>query len=143
MPWVLNLIRTRLRITPESARRSIERVRKVFCEVDERLRDGRQFLVGERFTAADLTFASLAAPVLFPADCRAAYPTLDVVPVAMREEALRLRGTDAGRFALRLFLQERGCAATAQKAYPVAQRGRPLCAPSAAPARRLATRFGG
>jgi len=45
--------------------------------------------------------------VLFPAGCRAAYPSLDEVPAAMREEALRLRETDAGRFALRLFLQER------------------------------------
>jgi glutathione S-transferase len=108
MPWVLNLIRARLKITPESAHRSIERVRTLFREVDGRLGDGRRFLVGERFTAADLTFASLAAPVLFPDGCCAAYPTLDVVPAAMREEALRLRGTDAGQFALRMFLQERG-----------------------------------
>ena len=86
----------------------IERVRGIFREVDERLCDGRRFLVGERFTAADLTFAALAAPVLFPAGCRAAYPALDAVPAAMREEALRLRDTDAGRFALRLFSQERG-----------------------------------
>jgi len=108
MPWVLSLIRKAFRITPESALRSIERVRGIFREVDERLCDGRRFLVGERFTAADLTFAALAAPVLFPAGCRAAYPALDAVPAAMREEALRLRDTDAGRFALRLFSQERG-----------------------------------
>jgi len=108
LPWVLSLIRSRLRITPESAQRSIERVRGVFREVDERLNDGRRFLVGERFTAADLTFAALAAPVLFPADYGGSYPTLDVVPVGMREEALRLRDTDAGRFALRLFSEQRG-----------------------------------
>ena len=34
---------------------------------------------------------------------------LDAVPAAMRKEALRLRDTGTGRFALRLFLQERGC----------------------------------
>ncbi len=108
MPWVLGLIRARLRITPESAQRSIERVRGFFREVGDRLGDGRRFLVGERFTAADLTFAALAAPALFPAGCRAAYPTLDAVPATMREEALRLRDTQAGQFALRLFSQERG-----------------------------------
>lgn len=115
MPRVISLIRARLRITPESAHRSIERVRGIFREVDERLGDGRRFLVGERFTAADLTFAALAAPVLFPAGCRAAYPALDVVPAAMREEALRLRDTNAGRFALRLFSQERGCSSAAPR----------------------------
>ncbi len=80
LPGVSGLIRSQLRITPESAQRSIERVRGVFREVGERLSDGRRFLVGERFTAADLTFAALAAPVLFPADYRGAYPALDVVP---------------------------------------------------------------
>jgi glutathione S-transferase len=108
MPLVLGLIRSSFRITPESAQRSLERVRAVFREVDERLADGRRYLVGERFTAADLTFAALAAPVLFPAGCRAAYFALDEAPAAMREEVLRLRNSGAGRFALRAYLEERG-----------------------------------
>jgi glutathione S-transferase len=116
MPLVLRLIRTGFRITPESAQRSIERVRAIFIDVGERLADGRRFLVGERFTAADLTFAALAAPVLFPAGYRAAYPLLDVVPAAMREEVLRLRDTDAGRFALRMFSQERSRPSTVHDA---------------------------
>ena len=107
MPLVLRLVRSMLRITPESARRSLERVRAIFGEVDERLGDGRRYLVGERFTAADLTFAALAAPVLFPAGSRAAYLALDQAPAEMREEVLRLRDTEAGRFALRLYSRER------------------------------------
>ncbi|WP_322081099.1 glutathione S-transferase family protein [Burkholderia sp. BCC1972] len=107
LPGVVRLIRATLRITPDSATRSIERVRSVFDEIDGRLADGRRFLVGERFTAADLTFAALAAPVLFPSGYRAAYPALDHVPAAMRDEALRLRDTAAGQFALRLYLEER------------------------------------
>src|SRR5438552_3030860 len=71
------------------------------------LHGGRHFLVGERFSAADLTFASLAGPVLLPAGCRASYPEVDEVPATMREEVLRLRETEAGRFAMRLFSQER------------------------------------
>ena len=108
MPIVVPTVRTALRITPQSAQRSIEHVRAIFGEVDERLRDGREFLVGGRFTAADLTFAALAAPVLFPAGGGASYPALDDVPDAMRQEALQLRDSAAGRFALRLFAQERG-----------------------------------
>ena len=83
-------------------------MRGVFRQVDELLSDRRRFLAGERFTAADLTFAALAAPVLLPAECRAVQPALDDVPAAMRDEILRFRETDAGRFALRMFTQERG-----------------------------------
>ena len=102
------LVRKAYKITPESAQRSIERVRGIFQNVDERLSDGRQFLAGGRFTAADLTFAALAAPVLLPVECRAVQPALDEVPAGMREEVVRLRDTEAGRFVLRLFAQERG-----------------------------------
>ena len=107
-PLARFLARKAYRVTPEGAQRSLERVRGVFREVDGRLANTRRFLVGERFTAADLTFAALAAPVLFPVECRATHPALEAVPAPMREEVLRLRDTGAGRFALRLFAQERG-----------------------------------
>jgi len=106
-PLVRHLVRAAYKITPEKAQQSLERVRAVFQEVDERLRDGRRFLVGDRFTAADLTFAALAAPVLLPAECRAAHPALEAVPSAMREEIVRLRDAAAGRFALRVYSQQR------------------------------------
>lgn len=106
-PVARYLARKSYRVTPESGQRSLERVRGVFREVGDLLRDGRRFLVDQRFTAADLTFAALAAPALFPAECRAAHPALDAVPAAMRDEVLHFRDTDAGRFGLRLFAQER------------------------------------
>jgi len=107
-PLVRSLVRTGYKITPDSVQRSLERVRGVFRQMDERLRDGPRYLAGGRFTAADLTFAALAAPVLFPVECRAVQPALETVPAAMREEVLRLRDTDAGRFVLRIYAQERG-----------------------------------
>lgn len=106
-PLVRRLVRSGYKITPEASERSLARVRECFQEVGERLRSGRRFLVGERFTAADLTFAALAAPVLLPPECRAAHPALDAVPSSMREEVLRLRDTPAGSFALRMFAEER------------------------------------
>lgn len=118
-PLARRLVRAAYKIAPESTQRSLDRVRAVFREVDLHLRDGRRFLIGERFTAADLTFAALAAPVLFPAECRAVLPALDAAPVPMREEVLRLRNTVAGQFAMRLFSQERGCTfATTQSHVP-------------------------
>jgi glutathione S-transferase len=106
-PLARRLVRAAYKITPESAQRSLDRVRNVFKAVDRRLGDGRRFLTGDCFTAADLTFAALAAPALFPVECRAVLPALDEAPVTMREEVLRLRNTVSGRFALRLFSQER------------------------------------
>jgi glutathione S-transferase len=115
-PLARRLVRAAYKITPESAQRSLERVRGVFQQVDQRLGDGRRFLAGERFTAADLTFAALAAPALCPVEYRAVHPSLDAMSAAMREEVSSLRDTVAGRFALRLFSQERGGSAAPNKA---------------------------
>jgi glutathione S-transferase len=101
------LARRAYRITPESAQRSLDRVRGIFHEVESRLSDGRLFLVEERFTAADLTFAALAAPMVFPAESRAVQPALEQVPEEMRAVILQMRESEAGQFAMRLFAEER------------------------------------
>lgn len=106
-PLARHAVRKGYKITPASAQRSLDRVHAIFREVDQRLSDGREYLVDGRFTAADLTFASLAAPMLLPAECRAIQPSLDAVPQAMRAEIMRMRDTAAGRFALRLFAEKR------------------------------------
>jgi len=107
MPVFVHIVRRAFRITPESAARSLDRVHTLFGEVSALLADGRRFLTGSQFTAADLTFAALASPVLLPHGTRAPYPVPDAVPAAMRTEVLRLRGTPGGRFALRMFTEER------------------------------------
>jgi glutathione S-transferase len=107
LPLVILAIRKGLRITPDGAQRSIERVGGIFSEVDDLLTDGRQYLVDGRFTAADLTFAALASPVLLPERGIAAYPAVGDVPAPMRERVEQLRETRAGRFALRMYAQER------------------------------------
>ena len=107
-PLARHLVYAGYKITPESAQRSLERVQGVFRQVDQQLSDGRRFLTGERFSAADLTFAALAAPLLLPVECCAVQPTFESVPTAMRAEILRFRNTTAGRFALRMFSEERG-----------------------------------
>jgi glutathione S-transferase len=94
-------------VTEEGTRRSLDRVRQCFGEVEQRLGDGRAFLVGGRFTAADLTFAALAAPVVLPAQCCSVQPEWAALPVAMQEQIAAFRASVAGQFALRLFAQER------------------------------------
>jgi glutathione S-transferase len=107
LPIARWLIRRSYKITTDSAARSLDRVNNVFKMVEARLCDGRTYLVGDCLTAADLTFASLAAPVLFPSECRAALPALETVPSRMQDQVARFRETVAGKFAIGLYQRER------------------------------------
>lgn len=107
LPFAKHLIRSRLRISAESAVRSLERVHQVFRQVEVRLEDGRSFLVGGHLTAADITFAALAAPVLFPPGYRGALPALAQVPSIVQDTVVEFRNTIAGKFVLRLFAEQR------------------------------------
>lgn len=100
MSIVRPMIRRAFRITPESAARSLERVDEVFRSVADKLDAGSGWLVGGAFTAADLTFAALASPVILPTRFGGALPRLEEVRPSMQAEVRRLRDSPAGRHAL-------------------------------------------
>ncbi len=106
-PGVAFLMRRGMNINPASAVRSAERVDEVFANVCDRLKDGRRYLVGEEFSAADLTFAALAAPVVLPPTYGSPLPSLDEAPADMRLVVERYRATPAGEFALRIYRDHR------------------------------------
>jgi glutathione S-transferase len=107
LPFVSRLLRRYLVVDDTTAADSRERVRAVFEEVAERLSDGRRFLCGDAFTAADLTFAALAAAVLVPARYGVPLPQPELLPAPFAAEVRAMREHPAGRFALRLYDQER------------------------------------
>jgi len=107
LPVVVAVLRRGLRIDAEGARKSEERLLQVFDEVETKIADGRRFLVGDRFSAADLTFAALAAPVLAPPAYGWPLPGLDERSLARRALVDRFRSRPAGRFALGLYERER------------------------------------
>lgn len=106
-PVVTILMRKGMNITETSAERSLGYIRTIFAGVDELLADGRRFLIGDEFTAADLTFACMAAPAVLPPQFGSPLPTLEEVPAEMLELIEEFRATTAGAFVLRLYEDHR------------------------------------
>ena len=82
-------------------------MRRVFDAVGERLADGRRYLAGDAFSAADLAFAALAAAVLLPPRYGVRLPSPEELPEPFGAEVRALREHPAGRFALGLYDQGR------------------------------------
>jgi glutathione S-transferase len=106
-PLVSRVIDRYLDITPESSAASLQTVRDVFTSVGERLSDGRRYLAGDRFTAADLAFAALAAPLLVPRGYGVPLPDVHELPGRMATVVRELRDHPAGRHALEMYRSER------------------------------------
>jgi glutathione S-transferase len=96
-----------LGIGPTTFRDDEPRVLRAFDEIAERLADGRPYLCGERFTAADLTFACLAAAVTVPPEYGVRLPQPEELPEPIAGDLRAFREHPAGAFALRLFRDER------------------------------------
>ena len=107
LPLVRRVIARYLDVDDATAAQSRARVRALFDEVGARLEDGRRYLVADAFTAADLTFAALSAAVLVPPGYGVRLPQPDELPEPFAAEVRALRAHPAGRFALRLYDQER------------------------------------
>jgi glutathione S-transferase len=75
--------------------------------VGELLADGRPYLCGDRFSAADLTFASLAGPAVVPPEYTVELPQPDSLPPAARRLVERAREHPAGQHALKMFERHR------------------------------------
>ena len=110
-PWVLRLgkpgLRRGLRIKPDTVETAPPRIRAIFDEVAARLERGPH-LVGDRITAADLSFAAMAAPALMPPEGHPTdYPDLDQLTPPVASAMRALRAHPAGEYALRLYREER------------------------------------
>jgi glutathione S-transferase len=106
-PAAVRMMKRGLNITPEGVERSRAKIAQVFAGIGARLADGRRYLVNDHFTVADLTFASLATPILLPPELPNLAAAAPLLPPAARVEHDAWRATAAGQFALRLYREER------------------------------------
>ena len=109
LPFVTRFIRSRLQIDRASYERSKRRVLRIVGEVSDMLGDGRKFLVADRFSAADLSFAAMISPGILPdpGQYGAVLPTLEQLPAEAQELVGQIRATPAGHFATRMFSEQR------------------------------------
>lgn len=82
-------------------------VKNIFSHVDKLLSDNRKYLVGNKFTAADLAFAAIAAPVILPVEYGGAQTKFNEISEAFRHEIMLLRRSPAGQFVLKMYQEER------------------------------------
>ena len=106
-PLAVGLLKRGLKIDTAGAERSRAKIEETFDLLGELLADGRRYLVGDRFSVADLTFASLASPILLPRDHPFGLPTPEEFAPAAREQIEAWRATRAGKHALRIYADHR------------------------------------
>lgn len=109
-PLVRRWMKKAMRVDQKRASRSRDKVLEAFSLVSDMLQDGRPYLMGERFSTVDLSFACMAAPSLLVQRSEGYggfLPSLKSVHIDAACLARELRATPAGMHAMRMFAQER------------------------------------
>jgi glutathione S-transferase len=106
-PVIVKWANRHLGITADTPREDEAATRRAFDAMAERLADGRRHLCGDRFTAADLTFACLSAPVVVPPEYGVRLPQPEELPDDIAALIRSFREHPAGAYALELFRTER------------------------------------
>jgi glutathione S-transferase len=106
-PAAVRYLAWRLGMNEATAAEARDECFRIFDEVARRLRDGRRYLCGDRITAADITFASLGAPLLCAPKYGGPLPPIEALPKRFGLELTGLREHPTGQFVFRLYDEER------------------------------------
>ncbi|MFQ5458005.1 MAG: glutathione S-transferase C-terminal domain-containing protein [Myxococcota bacterium] len=95
--------------TPKSVifRGFTTRAHAIVARTDAMLGDGRNYLVGGRFTAADLSLACMLAPLVLPREYGIRLPLIAELPAPMQPAVKAFSATATGRYVLGLFRTQR------------------------------------
>ncbi|MEO8797202.1 MAG: glutathione S-transferase family protein [Polyangiaceae bacterium] len=103
---ILLAIERGLKLSPDLRESLFDKLMVSFEELGAAL-EGKKYFVGDAFTAADLTFAALVSPCVYPPEQPFPFPPLASLPVGMQKQIEAFRGTRAGTHALQMYREER------------------------------------
>lgn len=107
IPIGRRFIRWRLDVTDTHVARGRAVIDATLDAVESRLSDGRRFLCGDAFTAADLTFACMSAPMVLPPNYGTVLPAMEDLPPRVSSVLLEYQHRPAVQFARRMFAEHR------------------------------------
>jgi glutathione S-transferase len=106
-PFMGWLIAHKLQVRAAAVETGIARSREIVQQIDNLLSDGRRYLVGGRFTAADLSLACMLSPFVLPPNYGIRLPNPETLPTSMARDINAFRQTRTGQYVQRLFETER------------------------------------
>lgn len=104
---VTQLIKKQYGIREGSSEYALREIQALWDQTDRLLSDGRAYLVGQSFSAADLTLAALGGIMLLPAEYAFPYPELEQLPPAMAETIEHFRQSPTGKHIQKVYRQHR------------------------------------
>ncbi len=107
-PLFAGFLRRGLSLSAIAAQEALGQIRTVVQNVDARLADGRQYLVGNRFSLSDMAFAVALAPLVLPDAYASLVPSFAAMPPDLRSIIAEIQSRPAGQFALRIYRDHRG-----------------------------------
>ena len=108
-PRVAGIIRKMYAITPENVAADRARLDAAFERIDQMLGRG-SFLVGDRFSRADVSLASLVAPLWAPPEHCTHWPSDDLYPANLKQLRTQLAGRRTRDWTLRMYREHRAAA---------------------------------
>jgi glutathione S-transferase len=106
LPLLFKLIRRMYNVTPAAVSEDIERLDALFQRLDARLAS-RRYLAGNEFSRADLTLASLAAPLVQPGEHPTKWAPQDLLPRALLHQSQRWRESLTAERVRQLYREQR------------------------------------
>jgi glutathione S-transferase len=106
LPAVRTIMLRGMDIRPATVAAALDVVRRTYDRMAARLADGRPYLLGDRFSAADLTFGALGGPLVLPPEHPVPMPAA-LLPAELHDVVRELRAHPAGAFLLRLYAGHR------------------------------------
>lgn len=106
-PLFLLLVRVLVKPKSRLVEQGLDRVREIVGGTDALLAQGHRYLLGERFTAADLTLACMMAPLILPGNYGIRLPDPEEMPQPAQAVVREFCATDTGVYVRGLFEREK------------------------------------